>query len=311
MDRSIRNNGIAKQKVIGLLTIIFIFFISLFLVGFNHSASYIYASEQNDKESSFNENIQGVFNVVQNQSYSVFPPKIIDVKTVNGVSRHLVYSDTVAKTLKEAGVELDENDLTIPDLNKVITHMSAIQIIDVEIEYIVKKEVVPYKSIEKKTEDLNTGTYKVSQDGVNGEIERTIKVMYHDGIAVSSSVVKTDTIVNTVDKIILVGTKSVTIQSCGYWDNVIDRFVDPASNKRKNDWMKFVMRCETWCDSGQNTRNTYFGLYQFNRNTFRAYSGGKDIWDGTEQIKVVSSMYDTPGNRGWHWPSCNAKFNNL
>lgn len=306
MDRSLRVNGRNRLK-----TYIFTFLLLtltvavLVITGLEFGASYAYASYEERKVDS--PSIPLNTNILPKQNSSIFAPKVVTVISNDGNKKALVYGRYVSEVLAEMGVSLDDDDIAIPDLTEVISDERVIQVIKVDIEYKTRQEVIPYSLIETKTEDLNTGTVQIKQNGSDGLLTKTIKIIYRDEIAFKSSVVKTEVTKKAVDKIVLIGTKPVTIQSCGYWDAVIDRYVDPTLFKQKNDWMKFIMRCETWCDSGQNTRNVYLGLYQFNKKTFAAY-GGSNIWDGTEQIEVVSEMYNTPGNRAWHWPTCNAKY---
>lgn len=313
MDRSYRVNGNRRLK--NHTTFIRAFFVSislLLLMGFKFGASYIYAESSVTNNNSINDStLPKLFSISQSVTTSVFSPKVVDIITSDNVTRHLVYGKTVSEIIDETGYTLNENDITFPDLPEVIAHNGKIQIIRVQIEYIEKEETIPFMIIEKNTDSLNTGTVKIEQEGKNGLLAKVIKIVYQDGVATRSSIVKTYVKTPVVHKNVLIGTKPVTIQSCGYWDNVIDRYVDPAKNAKKNDWMKFVMRCETWCDSGQNTRNVYFGLYQFNKRTF-ASKGGVNIFDGTEQIRIVSGMYDFGDPyRSLQWPSCNAKYKSL
>ncbi|HRI06059.1 MAG TPA: G5 domain-containing protein [Candidatus Dojkabacteria bacterium] len=305
MDRSIRVNGSARLKTyLFTFTLLVLTVAVLIVTGLEFGASYAYAGEtRNDKSSALSIDTS----TLPKKNRSIFAPKVVAVTSKAGTFKALVYGRTVGEVLSEMKISLDEDDLTIPDIEEVITEKRVIQVIKVDVEYKNREEIIPFTLVEKKTEELNTGTVKIDQEGSNGLLVKTIKVIYRDGVAFKSSVVKSEVTKKAIDKIVLIGTKPVTIQSCGYWDAVIDRYVDPTLFKQKNDWMKFIMRCETWCDSGQNTRNVYLGLYQFNKKTYTAY-GGTNIWDGTEQIEIVSKMYDTPGNRAWHWPACNAKY---
>lgn len=305
MDRSIRVNGSTRLKTyIFTFSLLVLTVTVLIVTGLEFGASYIYAAESKKDNSQL---IALTTSSLPKENRSIFAPKVVTVTSKEGTLKQLVYGKTVGEVLSEMEIHLDENDLAVPDLGEVITEKRAIQVIKVDVEYKNRQEVIPFTLIERKTEELNTGTVKLEQEGTDGLLTKTIKIIYRDGVAYKSSVVKSEVTKDPIDKIVLIGTKPVTIQSCGYWDAVIDRYVDPTIFKQKNDWMKFIMRCETWCDSGQNTRNVYFGLYQFNKKTYAAY-GGNNIWDGTEQIEIVSKMYDTPGNRGWHWPACNAKY---
>lgn len=309
MDRTFRKHGNIGTKKYNSFTLFFFLILALLLsAGLTFGATYTYAqTEIAVIENNSDRELPSNLRVFDRDDESVFAPKVVDIISTEGISRELVYGRTVGEILKELNIKLSEYDYTKPDTNSVVAHKGAINIVKVTFEYYNKSEIIPYVTEERRTDNLNTGTVEISQEGINGELVKRIKVVYEDGIAVKSTVVSNNIIKPMQNKILLIGTKPVTIHSCGYWDNVIDRYVDPSTQERKNRWMKSVMRCETMCNSGKNTRNTYFGLYQFNQKTFKSY-GGQNIYDGTDQILTVSKMYDTPGNRAWHWPVCNSRF---
>lgn len=79
----------------------------------------------------------------------------------------------------------------------------------------VRTETVSFSTVKKESSSLLKGTTKVSQNGVNGKYEITELVTYIDGKETYSTVISKKQTVKTVDKIILVGTKTVSSYSSG------------------------------------------------------------------------------------------------
>ena len=74
----------------------------------------------------------------------------------------------------------------------------------------VRTETVPFETIRRETSTLLKGTTKNSQNGRNGKYEITELVTYIDGKETYSTVVSKKQTVGVLDKIILVGTKTIT-----------------------------------------------------------------------------------------------------
>lgn len=230
-----------------------------------------------------------VYKVGRLNAQRTFPPKVITLVTKDGQEKKLVFSSTTTEIIKELNVQIDFDDLVLPE-DSVVSNGGVIQIIKVDIELIKKSEDIPYVTREVETEDLNTGAVSIEQEGVLGVKEKIIKVTHKDGKVVGSELVSTDILLEPVEQILLIGTKPVTIASCDYWGDVVDRI---ASSDKEKRWMKFVMFRESGCDSGRVSHGSgfYKGLFQFAPATFRN-KGGSNIWDGTEQIEIVHQMFN-------------------
>ena len=74
----------------------------------------------------------------------------------------------------------------------------------------VYTETVPFETIKRETSTLLKGTTKISQNGRNGKYEITELVTYIDGKETYSTVISKKQTVGVLDKIILVGTKTIT-----------------------------------------------------------------------------------------------------
>lgn len=227
-------------------------------------------------------------------------PKVINIATSEGSSSHMVYSSSVEGALKELGIVLNIEDKVLPEDTRSVVNGTTLQIVKVDVETIVKRETVQFPTIEVETSDLAYGETKVVQEGVLGVMEKTVKVVYEDGKAVKSEVVERNIIETPVEKIVQIGQTVAGIQDCNLWDSVIDEYAPSSKDAVKNKWMKYIMRAETWCNSGSIAQNKYFGLFQFLSSTFIRNGGqAKDIFDGREQIRIVSKMYDNC--QQWQW----------
>ncbi len=76
-----------------------------------------------------------------------------------------------------------------------------------------RKEAIPYKTVEIKTDKLYIGDKKTITNGVNGVSEVTELVTYVDGVRVSTKEVSRTTISEPVDKKVQVGTKKNSYSS--------------------------------------------------------------------------------------------------
>lgn len=286
--------------------------ISLFLImcsGIFINDSSIYANEVLGIKSS--PNIE-VFKKEKASSIG-FAPKNVTVKGVDWERNVLVYSDYAKDILSESNIVLDSDDEILPSSNEYIPHNGVIVIVKVESKIFNNFESIPFKKIEKEDPELEKGVEKISIVGSKGLMEKTIRVIYKDGVPYRSEIIDAVVITNPVNEIKLIGTKPMTVASCSYWNKYVDKVAPESKDKKKNTWMKYVMYCESGCDSGKgfdkyfDGSKAFYGLYQFTEYTFKAY-GGTNIFDGYDQIDVVSRMYDLEGNAAHHWPACNNAF---
>lgn len=242
-----------------------------------------------------------------------FSPKSITIRTIDDEISVIAYSDRAKDILFENEILLDADDEIRPGENEIIPHLGTIVI--VKVDAFIHKEIVsiPKKVVEINDATLSKGTNIIENAGRNGLNELTIKTVFKDNVEFKKSVISEEIITQSVDKVVRVGTKPTTVHSCTYWNRVINDVVPREENKEKNSWMKFVMLCESGCDSGKGFEKyfegskAFYGLYQFTEYTFKAY-GGKNMFDGYDQIEVVSRMYDFKGNPAHHWPACNSAF---
>ena len=64
------------------------------------------------------------------------------------------------------------------------------------------------------------------------------------------------------------------------------------------DQMIRVAMCESHLNPNSYNPSGYYGLFQFNPNTFKAH-GGTNIWDATDQANVAANMFAHGGAGAW------------
>lgn len=253
-----------------------------------------------------------VFGTEINQFRSLTPRKIY-ITEKGKTSEYLIYAMRAGDIVKEAGLEFDSNDEILPNRVAIIPHMGKVTLIKVDSQVVQKDEEISFETKRVPDDRMEKGKEKVKEKGVVGVSRNTYLIVYRDDKRFSKELIEKKILSYPKTEIISYGTQPVIIHNCTYWNNVIDDVVDKKKDPKKNTWMKYVMLCETGCNSGKGMEKyfegskAFYGLYQFTQRTYNAY-GGKNLFDGHEQIEVVSRMYDLKGNPAHHWPTCNTKF---
>ncbi len=112
---------------------------------------------------------------------------------------------TAEDALNAAGVILSELDRTEPPLYTVLSDGSTVRLIRVEEQYTVEQVVIPFEQQDLQNESLPAGEEYWLQLGKNGLQEITTRHLIEDGIEVSSNVVNTVIIEESVPQIKMVG----------------------------------------------------------------------------------------------------------
>jgi len=297
MERSFRdkrNNYTNKNivlELIGVFLISFITFLSLFItlhrdIVFAESIKYDYNKDV----------MKDILGINQFNIHNF--PKVVVVNKEDSVNKYLTNTSTIEEFLNETGIVLESNQYTLPQLNSPVFSNMTINIYTINTETEIKVVDIPYRSIVEYSDEIAEGEKILEHKGTVGKKEIIIEHTYIDNEKTKERIIQERIVIQPKDRIEVWGKKRLGIQDCTLWDSVIDKYAPKNKYRTKNIWMRYIMRKESWCDSGQNTRNTYFGLYQFVPNTFRGY-GGVDIYDGEDQIRIASKMYDACAQRQW------------
>jgi uncharacterized protein YabE (DUF348 family) len=124
-------------------------------------------------------------------------------------------STTVADFLERESVTLGELDRVEPELETRLDGESEIKVIRVEKVTDVVEESVAFGTVTRKDNELRTGNEKVVQAGENGKVNKHYEVVLEDGKEVSRELVKTETVKESQDRIVAVGTQPAPTVSRG------------------------------------------------------------------------------------------------
>lgn len=234
-------------------------------------------------------------------------PQIVEIIFKDSSTQYITYSSNIDAILSELNVD-HQGYKTVPALDTTLKYPSTIKLIKLDSETTTETQAIEFQTEYIENPEIEIGIQSQIQEGKEGELTLTWENIYEDGELTEKNLISKETTIEPVNTIIEVGTKvsNKSIKSCTVWDQVIDTV---AQDPTKNAWMKSVMRCESMCDAGISSRDgRYYGLFQFMPATFRN-KGGTDIFDGQQQIEIVSKMYENgPDYRQRQWGGCNAKF---
>ncbi len=116
-------------------------------------------------------------------------------------------STTVANFLENQQVTLNKLDYIEPSMNETITASSTVKITRVEKVSDVVEEPIDFKTVKQADKTLAKGKQKVIQVGVKGVIQKMYERTLEDGKEVSRKTIITETLKQSKNHIIAVGTK--------------------------------------------------------------------------------------------------------
>jgi uncharacterized protein YabE (DUF348 family) len=118
-------------------------------------------------------------------------------------------STTVADFLEKQSITLNELDRVEPGLEEMVVAELTVSVTRVEKVTDVVEESVDYAVVTKKDANLTKGTEKVVNIGETGKVAKHYEVIIENGIEVSRELLKTETLKESKDRIVAVGTKVV------------------------------------------------------------------------------------------------------
>lgn len=132
-------------------------------------------------------------------------PNQIFIEVDGGRQSLTTQAATVREALAEAKVELSALDRVKPDLYTQLEPGLVIVVTRIKEEIEIEREVVPFERQTVTNEALATGETRISQLGVNGEDEISIRVVYENGVEVNRTEVSRSTVIQPVPEILVVG----------------------------------------------------------------------------------------------------------
>lgn len=106
------------------------------------------------------------------------------------------------------GFNLGENDIVVPDAYHHIYTNETVKVTRVTFQDTKSTEEIPYGTTTVTSTSYVAGSSQVTTAGVNGSKEVTRRTTFHDGVAVSETVIAETVITPSVDEVITIGTAS-------------------------------------------------------------------------------------------------------
>jgi uncharacterized protein YabE (DUF348 family) len=116
-------------------------------------------------------------------------------------------STTVADFLKEHNVKLNELDEVKPALTAKINEKSAITVTRIEKVTDVVEEPIAFDVITKNDGSIDKGKQKVIDSGKEGKQKKHYEVVIENGKEISRKLLKTETVEESKDRVVALGTK--------------------------------------------------------------------------------------------------------
>jgi len=233
-------------------------------------------------------------------SLTVATPKAltvrVDGKNLTGTATGL----TVKDALNELKVSVDKDDRVKPGLSAALSDGLKIAVQRVSAKTVTATEAISFRTVEKSDSALYEGDTKTVTAGKAGAKVVTYKVTTVDGKTESKKAVKSVVTSQPVNKVVAVGTKNrPTAPST------------PTSggNKPSADGLNWaaLAECESGGDPTTNTGNGFYGLYQFDEQTWHSVGGSGLPHENSagEQTYRAQILYKQRGDSPW--PVCGAK----
>jgi resuscitation-promoting factor RpfB len=199
---------------------------------------------------------------------------------------------TVGDALKQANIQVDNDDLVSPKLTTALVDGTKVTIKRVSTVTRKVDVKVPYKKVEKDDDSLFEDQSKTEREGVNGLKRQVVRITYVDGKQTKTVLVSEDVVRKAIDKITRVGTKERPEENGGGGN--VGGGVDGLN------WAALAD-----CESGGNPRavnpNGHYGLYQFSLRTWRSVGGSGNPIDNSagEQTYRAKLLYKKAGAGQW------------
>ncbi|OIJ14475.1 hypothetical protein BKP35_06905 [Anaerobacillus arseniciselenatis] len=121
-------------------------------------------------------------------------------------------STTVADFLEAEEITLGELDRVEPEKEKFVKANSEINVVRVEKVTDVVEEATNFATVSRNDNSLTRGTEREVQKGEQGKVAKHYEVIFENGEEISRELIKTETVQESTDRIVAVGTKPVEQQ---------------------------------------------------------------------------------------------------
>ena len=233
---------------------------------------------------------------------SVSTPKAltvrVDGKNLTGTSTGL----TIKDALNELKVSVDKDDRVKPGLAAPVSDGLKIAVQRVSSKTITATEPISHGTVEKSDSALYKGDTKTLTSGKAGAKVVTYKVTTVDGKTESKKTVKSVITSQPVTQVVAVGTKTRPTTPT-------TPTTPTGGNKPAADGLNWaaLAECESGGDPTTNTGNGFYGLYQFDEQTWHSVGGSGLPHENSagEQTYRAQILYKDRGDSPW--PSCGSR----
>jgi uncharacterized protein YabE (DUF348 family) len=211
---------------------------------------------------------------------------------------------TVGEAMDAAGVSVDGDDRVSQLAGTSIVAGMTVTVTRVKTTSTTTQTVIEYKSVEKTDPKATPGSRTVKTKGVNGLQQVTHVLTYVNGKLTSNKVAKVTVVKKPVDEVVVVGPEPPEGASPPPGGSTQPAECADFPTSGGLNWCGLA-KCESGLNpSAYNPAGPYYGLYQFDQQTWTANGGsgspsGKSI---AEQTAVAYSLYQARGASPW--PVC-------
>ncbi|MDQ0209175.1 G5 and 3D domain-containing protein [Alkalicoccobacillus murimartini] len=149
-------------------------------------------------------------NITHNMDVQYKPAFLVTLLSDREEQEIWTTSTTVADFLDREEIELGDLDRVEPILDDHLDKTTDVQITRIEKVTDVVEESISYETITKNDDKINKGTEQVEEEGEEGVLKNTFEVVLEDGEEVSRELVKTETVKDSVDRVVAVGSREET-----------------------------------------------------------------------------------------------------
>ncbi|WAM34270.1 ubiquitin-like domain-containing protein [Caldicellulosiruptor morganii] len=133
--------------------------------------------------------------------------RAFEVKILADGSEKVIYipAGTVEDAIKKAGITLGKADKVNLPLSQILDKPTVIKITRVSEKVIVEKQSIPFSTITKTNYSMDYGKQKVVQQGQNGVLEKTYRVVVEDGKEIERKLIAQKIVKSPKPRIVEVG----------------------------------------------------------------------------------------------------------
>jgi resuscitation-promoting factor RpfB len=231
---------------------------------------------------------------LQGVDVTVRTPHRVTVLVDGKRSVHTSTAATVGELLNEAGVAVGERDVVSPTPAEYPLDGDTVTVARVTDKKLVRQVALPFRTVRRADPNLFKGDTVTRRDGEPGLVVRTFAVTYTDGKITDRKLVRSKRKEKPVTRVVAYGTRAIPAGG-----NAVEI---PSSGGL--NWAALAR-----CESGGRPRavgggGLYFGLYQFDLQTWRGQGGTGNPIDASpeEQTRRAKSLYAQRGRQPW--PIC-------